>query len=134
MKPSIYFFSGPCGSGKTALSQTFARRLAEKDSRGQVYLIHGDSFHKGFIENGKEPLLSWPEILRFSWGCICSTADRALASGLDVVIDYVVEEELRRRLVQRGEPDLIDRSLFLKKELERLPENQGHFFDNINRR
>ena len=113
----------------------------------QVYVIHGDSFHAGFQY--------WPDILRFNWECILSVAGKALERGLDVIIDYVVEdelplldqlaarhsarlfytvltamqEELKQRLIQRGNSDLIERSLFLKNKLEQLPENQPYLYD-----
>ena len=76
--------------------------------------------------------------------------------GLDVVIDYVVEEELpllqklakehdaklyylvltaseeaiTKRIQTRGDEEMIERALFLKKKLDNLPENQGHLYDN----
>ena len=79
-----------------------------------------------------------------------------LAKGLDVVIDYVIEEELplvqelakefnatlyyvvltateetiRQRITERGDVEMIERALFLKSKLDNLPENQGHLFDN----
>ncbi len=82
-------------------------------------------------------------------------ADRALARGLDVIVDDVAVEELplaidlarrhgaqlryavltaseseiRQRLEKRGDPDLLDRSLFLKSKQEAMPENQGHLLD-----
>ena len=39
-------------------------------------------------------------------------------------------EEIERRIRMRGDVDLIDRALFLKKKLESMPENQGHLYDN----
>ena len=78
---------------------------------------------------------------------------------MDVVIDYVIEEELplvqrlaeeydaklyyvvltasqdtiRQRITNRGDVDMIERALFLKNKLDNLPENQGHMFDNTNK-
>ena len=158
---SIYLFSGPCGCGKSTLANAFAKRLVDECGRAQVYVVHGDDFHNGFVQADREPLpsepfLRWPDVLAFNWECILSVAEKALTRGLDVVIDYVVEDELprvralarrhrarlcyvvltadeeviRRRLTQRGDIDLIDRALFLKKKLDALPENQGHLFDN----
>ncbi len=129
-------------------------------------MIHGDDFHRGFVEpedkpgffvtgQASDPVL-WEDILRFNWDCIVSTADRALEQELDVVIDYVVEDELSRvqalakarqaalyylvltadaneieaRLRRRGDADLIERALFLKKKLESLPENNGRLYNN----
>ena len=87
---------------------------------------------------------------------IATVAEKALERGLDVVIDYVIEEELpmvlklakkyqadlyyvvltadeeviRQRITQRGDIEMIERALFLKNKLDHLPENQGHLFDN----
>lgn len=161
----IYFVSGPCGSGKTTFADAWARHLVRQNHKA-VYLIHGDDFHRGFIEPEDKPdffaegqasdRVLWEDILRFNWDCILSTAERALRQGMDVVIDYVIEtelpcvqalaakhqaalyyvvltanpEELKKRIRERGDPDLIERSLFLKKELEALPENRGHLYNN----
>ncbi len=109
-----------------------------------------------FIEGQASDPLRWEDILRFNWDCILATADRALREGLDVVIDYVIEtelprvctlagehcaqlyyivltastEEIERRIRGRGNTDMIERALFLKRELESLPENRGHLYDN----
>ena len=129
-------------------------------------MIHGDDFHQGFVETDYKDsfwkdglaadLIVWEEILKFNWECIIDTAEKVLDRGLDVVIDYVVEEELplllklakehkaklyyivltasedviRQRIEERGDTEMVERALFLKKELEHLPENQGHIFDN----
>lgn len=164
--PSIYMFSGPCGCGKSTLADAFAKKLVNEGYRAQVYVIHGDNFHTGFVETDNKGAffvdgqaadnLAWEEILKFNWECILTVAGKALGRGLDVVIDYVVEEELplllrlaeeyqarlyylaltaseetiRRRITERGDLDLIERALFLKNKLEHMPENQGHLFDN----
>lgn len=157
----LYLLSGPCGCGKTTLSNAFARHLVDEGGQNQVYVIHGDDFHAGFAETAKRVgpscpgFLYWADILSFIWECILSTADKALRRGLDVIIDYVVEDELplvmdlaqqhgaelcygvltageshiRQRLTQRGDPGLIDRALFLKQKLEMMPENQGRVID-----
>ena len=160
----IYFISGPCGSGKTTFSAAFARHLVRQGGK-PVYLIHGDQFHQGFIEREDKPeffengeardRMLWDDILRFNWDCMMFTAERALGQNLDVVIDYVLEdelprvrelaakqgaalyyivltadgEELQRRIRQRGDMNLGERALFLKQELEAMPENQGHLYD-----
>lgn len=166
MKPSVYLFSGPCGCGKSTLADGFAKKLVNEGHRKQVYVIHGDDFQAGFVEtDNKGPFfvdgqaadsLAWEEILKFNWECILSVAGKALGRGLDVVIDYVVEEELpllrrlaeehqarlyyvvltaseetiRQRITERGDAEMIERSLFLKNELEHMPENQEKLFDN----
>ena len=161
----IFFFSGPCGCGKTSLADAWAKHLVRQEHK-TVYVIHGDDFHSGFVEpedkgdffmDGQpSDTCLWEDILRFNWDCIIATADRALRQGLDVVIDYVIEEELprvrklaeengadlyyivltadaeeiERRIRGRGDTDLVERALFLKRKLESMPENRGHLYDN----
>ena len=164
----LIFISGPCGCGKTTLADALAKRLMRQSGR-TVYVIHGDDFHRGFVEpedkdgfftgDGQpSDRMHWEDILRFNWDCLLHTASRALDQGLDVVIDYVIEEELPRvqavcaaqgarlcyivltataeaieqRIRRRGDTDMIDRALFLKRKLEAMPENRGHLYDNTN--
>ena len=165
---NVYFFSGPCGCGKSTLAEAYGKYLVNECGKRQIYVIHGDDFHEGFVESDRKPvflpdgkaadMLLWKDILQFNWECILSVAEKVLARGLDVIIDYVIEDELprvqklaeaynaklyyivltaseealRQRICQRGDVDLIDRALFLKKKLDSMPENQGHLFDNTN--
>lgn len=166
---NIYFFSGPCGCGKSTLATSYAKHLVNEQGKKQVYLIHGDDFHAGFIETDSKDsffkdgqavdALLWQDILKFNWDCILTVAEKALTRGLDVVIDYVIEEELplvqklayeynaklyyvvltaseeaiKQRIIQRGDVEMIERALFLKNKLDKLPENQGHLFDNTDK-
>ena len=143
--PKIILVSGACGSGKTTFADALARHLVRRD-RKTLYVIHGDSFHRGFAEpedkgdffqDGQaSDRVLWEDILRFNWDCITATAQRALQDNLDVVIDYVVEDELprvsalaeknnaplyyivltagedelRKRLLSRGDADLTGRA------------------------
>ena len=161
----IILISGPCGCGKSTFTNIYARHLVSLNGK-QVYVIHGDDFHAGFVEpedkgdffvDGEaSDFVHWEEILQFNWDCILATAGRALKLNMDVLIDYVVEEELPRvqelakqyqaelyylvlvtgedeiekRIRQRGDIDLIERAKFLKRKLEALSENQGHLYDN----
>ena len=163
--PKIIFISGPCGSGKTTFADAYAKYLVERNHK-TVYVIHGDDFHRGFVEPEEKGdffvdgqasnQVLWEDILHFNWDCILATAKRALRGHLDVVIDYVIENELplvrklaeknkaslyyivltadeyeiERRIRNRGDVDMIGRALFLKKELEAMPENQGHLLNN----
>ena len=163
--PKIIFISGACGSGKSTFADACARHLVRQE-RKTVYVIHGDDFHGGFTEPEEKgdfftdgqpsDRVLWEDILRFNWDCIIATAQRALDDNLDVVIDYVIEDELprvrelaeknraplyyivltadadelERRIRNRGDTDLIERALFLKKKLEAMPENQGHIYNN----
>lgn len=157
----IYAFSGPCGVGKSTLANAYARYLVDSCGKNQIYVIHGDDFHAGFIETSRQvgsecpDFMYWADILSFNWECIIKTADTALSRGLDIIIDYVVETEhdllkelatrhgaelflvalsadeeiLREHLMLRGDPQLSERSVFLKNELEAMPENAGHLLD-----
>ena len=163
--PKIIFISGTCGSGKSTFADAYARYLVQRDHK-TVYVIHGDDFHGGFVEPEEKgsffvdgqasDQVLWNDILRFNWDCIIATAQRALQENLDVVIDYVIEDELARvrelaeknqvplyyivltadadeiekRIRNRGDVDMIGRALFLKKKLETMPENQGHIYNN----
>ena len=165
----MIFISGPCGSGKSTFADVFARHLVRQHHQ-TVYVIHGDDFHQGFVEPENKPdfftdgqatdRVRWEDILRFNWDCILATAGRVLQQDMDVVIDYVVENELPRvqaladkyhaalyyivltadageiekRIRERGDTDMIERALFLKKELEAMPQNQGHLYNNTGRK
>jgi len=43
-------------------------------------------------------------------------------------------DELEKRIRKRGDVDMINRALFLKEELEAMPENQGHLYNNTGKR
>ena len=103
--PKIIFVSGACGCGKSTFADACARYLVQRGYK-TVYVIHGDDFHNGFVEPEEKghffvdgqasDQVLWEDILRFNWDCIIATAQRALQDGLDVVIDYVIEDELPR--------------------------------------
>ena len=167
--PRIIFVSGACGSGKSTFADALARHLVRQEHK-TVYVIHGDDFHDGFVEpeekgdffvNGQaSDQVLWEDILRFNWDCIIATAQRALQDNLDVVIDYVIEEELprvrelaeknraplyyivltadaeelERRIRERGDVDLAERAMFLKRKLEAMPENRGHLYNNTGKK
>jgi len=161
----LIFVSGACGCGKSTFADAYAKYLV-KESHKTCYVIHGDDFHHGFVEpedkgdffinEQASDRVLWEDILRFNWDCIIATAGRALAKNLDVVIDYVIENELprirelaakyqaslyyivltadaseiERRIRDRGDAELTERALFLKNKLDAMPENQGHLYNN----
>ena len=57
-----------------------------------------------------------------------------LAREKDAKLYYIVltasEDAITQRIEERGDTEMVERALFLKKKLEGLPENQGHIFDN----
>ena len=163
----IHFISGPCGCGKTTLTDALAKYMVKVEKRRQVYVIHGDDFHQGFAlrayedgtfwEDGQAlDQIEWTEILKFNWECILDVAAKALKRGMDVLIDYIVEDELpllkdladeynaglhylvitasadeiRKRIEKRGDTEMVERALFLKEKLENAAENNGHIYDN----
>lgn len=166
--PKLIFISGPCGCGKSTFAGAYAGHLAGRSGQ-PVCLIHGDDLRPGAVEPEEESVFSadgkpsdtvqWEDILRSIWNCIIETAGRALGRGRDVVIDYVIEdelprvralaeqygaefyyivltaeaEELKRRIRFRGDVEMIGRALFLKQKLETLPENRGHLYDNTHK-
>ncbi len=127
----IYLISGPCGCGKSTLSKELALTV------DRSILIGGDKLHDLF--SGKEDV-AWGERLKITWENIISVTQNALRNQLNVIIDYVVEEELpqllaglteyefelrymvlttseqniRSRITTRGDVELIDRALFLR--------------------
>ena len=112
-----------------------------------------------FVNGEASDTVLWEDILRFNWDCIIDTAGRALSQGIDVLIDYVVEDELprvrelafvhkatlyytvltasedelERRIRDRGDLDMIERAKFLKRKLDSLPVNDGHVYDNTDK-
>ncbi|MCR4678265.1 MAG: ATP-binding protein [Lachnospiraceae bacterium] len=161
----VIFVSGPCGTGKSTFADAYARHMVNESGK-TVYVIHGDDFHAGFVEpedkgdffvdgEASDKVL-WEDILKFNWDCMMDTADKVLKKGIDVVIDYIIEdemhrvkklaadnnaefyyivltaseEEIERRIRYRGDTDMIERAKFLKRKLDAMPENAGHLYDN----
>jgi predicted kinase len=142
----IYMISGPCGCGKSTLADELAKRL-------RCGILHGDDIC-GTL--GEHSGLAWPQMLGFTWDGIFSLGELFLQRNLDVVIDYVVEDELpllekfaaehaarlyyvvlvakedtlRRRITARGDTEMIDRSLFLRKKLSAEERNRPFLLNN----
>jgi predicted kinase len=147
---TIYIVSGPCGVGKSTVAKELSRNLK------QSALIAGDDIMT-MIEEGYEP--SWGEWLSITWKNILSLTRNFVQHGLNVVIDFVVEDELEwfckhisdlniqikyivlianedtliERLNKRGDARLIDRSLFLLKKLESSVTNKKYIYDTTHK-
>lgn len=120
--------------------------------------MEGDLISAMFV--GEEQPV-WEEILSMVWQNLSSLTMNFLASGYDVVIDYVVEDELEwfcrelqqtglkvtlhyyvlradpevlvKRITKRGDIDMIPRSLELLHQLENNKENAPHLYDTTNK-
>ncbi len=143
---NVYLISGPLGVGKSTVSKSLA------DAMSQCALIEGD--HLLHIYRGEtEP--PWEERLRLAWLNIVAVTRNMLGNSVDVVIDFVVEEELEwfrgqlsdfdvtlryavlhaepdilsARLRRRGDEQYLDRSLFLLNKLKASPDNERFLLD-----
>ncbi|WP_201004774.1 AAA family ATPase [Paenibacillus glycanilyticus] len=132
----LYLISGPLGVGKSTTSKELAQNVQ------QCVLIEGDIL-LGMLND--ELSLSWEERLRLTWDNILTLTRNYLQHDLNVVIDFVVEEELEwfcnhlsdlknvtlkyvvliadkekiiERLNSRGDIDSLERSLFLLNKME----------------
>jgi cytidylate kinase len=147
---TIYIVSGPCGVGKSTVAKELSRKLKHSA------LITGDDI-MSMIEEGYEP--PWEEWLSITWKNILSLTRNFVQHDLNVVIDFVVEDELGwfykhisdlniqikyivlignentliERLNKRGDARLIDRSLFLLKKLEHSVTNKKYLYDTTNK-
>lgn len=145
---TIYLISGPCGVGKSTITKELLRKVKKSA------LIQGDDFlSMPMYEKDSEP--PWDEMLVIMWKNILSLTQNLLQHNFNVIIDTVVEDELEwfckhfaylnlnikyvvllaeeniliERLNKRGDPYLIDRSLFLLNKLEREPANSKHLYN-----
>ena len=148
---AIYIISGPLGVGKSTVSKSLA------DSMNQCALIEGDHLLHVYRGENEPP---WEERLRLAWLNITAVTRNMLRHGLDVVIDFVVEDELQwfydqlsdfdetlhyvvlyaepetlvARLTQRGDAQYIQRSLFLRNKLMASPMNKPFLLDTEHKR
>ncbi|MFG6146865.1 AAA family ATPase [Halobacillus sp. B23F22_1] len=148
---SIYIISGPCGVGKSTISRNLSDRMSKS------VLIEGDQLNS-MIVGENQP--AWEERLAIVWENIVSLTKNVLQHERNVVIDYVVEDELdwfaqqfadikvhihyvvlradknvlNDRLTQRENIDLIERSLFLLKKLEGTRVNEPFLLDTTDKR
>ncbi|CAG7643767.1 AAA family ATPase [Paenibacillus allorhizosphaerae] len=143
---AVYLISGPLGVGKSTVSKTLAEAM------NQCALIEGDLLLHIYRGETEPP---WEERLRLAWLNIVAVARNLLQDRLDVVIDFVVEDELQwfydqlsdldatlhyvvlhaepdtltARLNQRGDAQYIHRSLFLRDKLMTSPTNEPFLLD-----
>ncbi|MBO1511823.1 AAA family ATPase [Metabacillus bambusae] len=147
---TIYIISGPCGVGKSTVSKEIARMIKRS------VLIEGDLLNAMIVGDSE---LTWEERLEINWSNILSMTRNVVQHDYHVVIDYVVETELEwfcqqvsdmnvqikyvvlraneakliERLNKRGDPFLIERSLFLIKEFEESSLHQLYLLDTTDK-
>lgn len=80
---TIYLISGPIGVGKSTVSRALAERI-------QGSLIVGDDLYN--LED--EVNLEWSEKLQKGWNRILQTTIDQIRHNKNVIIDFVVEDEL----------------------------------------
>lgn len=145
-KRTVYLISGPCGIGKSTVTSQLQKSLQN------TVLIEGDVLHAMFCEIKSK---SWA----ITWENIIAVTRNFITYGFDVIIDYVVEDELEwihkkledleviikysvliaekktiaERLNNRGDTEALERSLFLLEKLKCMRQNEGHLIDTTNK-
>lgn len=148
-KRLVFLISGPLGTGKSTVSKPLAKKLPN------CVLIEGDHLFHMFNEGSAVESTPWERRVSVTWTNLAAVTRTFLQDGLNVVIDFVVEEELewfkeqiadfhaeihyavlradaeilKNRLERRGDPDSLNRSLFLLRQLEASPANQLYLYD-----
>lgn len=142
---TVYIISGPLGVGKSSVTKELVNALPNSS------LIEGDVF----LHQLNPEKIPWEERLKLSWDKILSATKDILDKNQDVVIDFVVEDELpwfikelspysiqlkyvvlvaetetlKERLNKRNEIRYIDRSLILLEQLSKDPNNKKHLYN-----
>ena len=145
-KKTIFIISGPLGVGKTTVSKKVVDTLKEG------VLIEGDTLLHALNSINR---LSWEEKLALTWKNLASISRNLIKRDLDVVIDFVVEEELEwfrnevldlavkvsyfvlladestiiGRLKKRGDIKYWDRSKDLLEKFKNDPRNRDNIVD-----
>ena len=140
----VYVISGCCGSGKTTLTKELIKVLPK------TALVEGDALEKFLYHY---PV--WEERLKLVWQNILLVTDNYLRNGFNVIIDYIVEDELpqvisaikkydvelryivltadedtiKQRLIHRGDDWLVERGLFLLQQLTNCEHNRPYLYD-----
>ena len=142
----IYLISSPIGVGKSTTSKKLAQTVKN------CVLIEGDSILHMFDYDSET---SWKDRLNIAWESILSLTKNSIHHDLNVVIDFIVEDELEwfckqlidlqitlkyivlkadkdkltHRITTRGDIDSLERSLFLLNKLESTSSNKPFIYD-----
>lgn len=146
---TIYLISGPLGVGKTSISEALFKAI----DRGA--LVTGDNLYN--LE--EDQILLWEEKLQKAWEKILSATRHSLVKHPNVVVDFVVEDELPwfrkqlsdqdvqfkyvvliadketilERLKKRNELKYKDRSMALLNQLSKDPGNQKYILETTDK-
>ncbi|MBW8351305.1 AAA family ATPase [Bacillus sp. IITD106] len=146
----IYIISGPCGVGKSTVAKEVAKLVPK------CALVEGDHLLHFYDDHS---MLPWEERLWIAWKNLVDVTKNLLQHKLNVVIDFVVEDELEwfctyfshlditfkyvvlradketlvERITDRGDTYMIDRSLFLLNQLENEPFNEPFLYDTTDK-
>jgi ABC-type polysaccharide/polyol phosphate transport system ATPase subunit len=138
---TIYLISGPCGVGKSTVSKILTQMIKPSAMIVGDYIIF-------MFGDGSEP--PWEERLHLTWKNILALTRNFIQHDFNVIIDFVVEDELEwfcnqisdldvrlkfivlranketliERLGKRGDTDLVDRSLYLLNQMESTTDKQ----------
>lgn len=144
----VYIISGCCGSGKTTIANKLVKMIP------CTALISGDSIHD-LIHNYS--YIEWKIQLKITWQNILLLLDNYLQNNINVIIDYVIEDELiqilsvlkkydieiryivmtadqetiKKRLISRGDAWLVDRALYLNKKLTKDKNNIMYLYNGM---
>lgn len=147
---TVYVISGCCGAGKTTLAKALVKNISN------AVLISGDVVHDMFPDPS---ITNWDARLKITWQNILLLAHNFLQNGINVIIDYVVEDELtlliqsfsefnveikyvvmtadesciKERLINRGDEYLIERALFLREKLITDKNNKPYIYEGANK-
>jgi cytidylate kinase len=142
---TIYIISGPLGVGKSTISKELCKTLDRAE------LIEGDVF----LNKTENSNLLWEQRLEDAWQKVVDATNVTLTKGSDVVIDFVVEDELKwfcsqftslniqikyivliadketiiKRLKKRHELKYKERSFALLDQLTKDTSNKIHLYD-----
>src|SRR5438874_209005 len=81
---TVYLVSGPLGAGKTTITTKLVKEV------DNAKLVRGDDLYN----LSEQSDLSWEQKLTEAWKIIISMTKSYLKEGHNVVVDYVVEDEL----------------------------------------
>jgi len=145
-KLQVYLISGCGGAGKTTLAKAFVKE------HPKTALISGDDVHDFYRD---KTITDFNIKFKLVWENILLLADNFLKNGINVVIEYVVENEMeqilsvvskydvevryvimtadedviKERLTLRGDAYATERALYLRDKLPKHGNNKQYLYN-----